>query len=179
MMDRASPPRSRVRAALLAGSIAIVVNTLALKAADIIPLATAKGGLLRLLTLWLSPLVAGAGLDSMWSAVGGPTPSSPIFQTGFHLLVGILMALVYAYVVEPALPRSAAFKGWTCAVAVWLLNAIVVLPATGEGFAGSTHLTFAGIAWYAAAHTLFFMILALTYAALRRSITFAAQADAK
>jgi hypothetical protein len=49
------------------------------------------------------------------------------------------------------------------------LNAFVVLPATGEGFAGSAHLTLAGIMWFAVAHTLFFMVLATAYGALRRN----------
>jgi hypothetical protein len=43
----------------------------------------------------------------------------------------------------------------------------VVLPLTGEGFAGSTHLTFAGMLWFAAAHTLFFVALGWLYARLR------------
>jgi len=41
------------------------------------------------------------------------------------------------------------------------------LPLTGEGFAGSAHLTFAGMAWFAAAQTLFFVAVALIYRALR------------
>jgi hypothetical protein len=160
--------RSRMAAALLAGSIAITLNTLALEAARLVPLATAKGGLLRLLTGWFSPLLQESGIASGWADLGAPAPGSATFQTGFHLLVGIVMALLYAYVVEPALPRGPLFKGMTYAIAVWLLNAVVVLPSTGQGFAGSAQLTLAGILWYAAAHMLFFMILALGYAALER-----------
>jgi hypothetical protein len=48
----------------------------------------------------------------------------------------------------------------------WLINASVVLPASGEGFAGSAHLTIAGIAWYAASHTLYFLTLAYGFARL-------------
>src|SRR6202049_2836833 len=88
---------------------------------------------------------------------------------GFHLAVGIVMALVYADVLEPALPGGDAQKGALYAIAVWLLNAFVVLPATGEGFAGSAHLTLAGITCFAAPHTLFFMVLAMAYGALRRN----------
>jgi hypothetical protein len=36
-----------------------------------------------------------------------------------------------------------------------------------EGFAGSRHLTLAGMVWFAAAHTLFFVVLAVLYARLR------------
>jgi hypothetical protein len=73
---------------------------------------------------------------------------------GFHLGLGIVVALVYAYVLEPRAPRRRRpERGALYAIAVWLLNAFVVLPATGEGFAGSAHLTLAGITWFAAAHT--------------------------
>jgi hypothetical protein len=48
---------SRLLPTLLAGTVAIIINTFALKAADWVPLATAKGGLLRLLSLWLLPFL--------------------------------------------------------------------------------------------------------------------------
>jgi hypothetical protein len=48
---------------------------------------------------------------------------------------------------------------------VRLANAAVVLPAIGEGF---RHLGLAGMAWFAAAHTLFFVVLAVLYARWRR-----------
>jgi len=60
---------SRAAAALVAGTIAIVLNTLALDAARLVPLATDNGGLLRFLVV----LTGGAF----------PAPVSPVFQTGF------------------------------------------------------------------------------------------------
>jgi hypothetical protein len=56
----------------------------------------------------------------------------------------------------------------TKAVAVWLANVLIVLPAIGEELAGSRRLTLAGMAWFAAAHTLFFVAQAILYARLRR-----------
>jgi len=159
--------RPAIGAALAAGSIAIVLNSLALKAADLINLPTAKGGLLRLVTPWLSPLLGASGVARGWTAVGGPPPKSPTFQIGFHLAVGILMALAYAFVIERRLPGRPLVKGLLYALAVWLLNAFVVLPVTGEGIAGATHLTIAGMMWFAAAHTLFFVALALLYASFQ------------
>jgi hypothetical protein len=167
-MKTSRASNGRLGAALASGGVAILLNTLALKAADLIPLATAKGGLLRLLSSWLAAPLAAAGITSAWSEAGGPAPDGTVFQTGFHLAVGIAMALFYAYGLEPGLPGSDALKGVVSAAAVWLLNAIVVLPATGEGFAGSAHLTLAGMIWFAAAHSLFFIVLALAYGALRR-----------
>ena len=161
--------RKRLTSALIAGSIAIVVNTLALKAADLVPLATARGGLLRLIRPWFAGPLDLLGIAALWSSIGGPGPATPAFQTGFHLFVGILMALAYAYIFEPRLPGRAWLKGWICAVAVWLLNAAMVLPATGEGFAGRLHLTLPGMVWFAAAHTLFFLTLAFGYAMLNDS----------
>jgi len=159
--------RPAIGAALAAGSIAIVLNTLALKAADLIPLSTAKGGLLRLITPWFAPLLGACGITRRWAAVGGPPPNSPNFQIGFHLAVGILMAIAYALAIERRLPGRPLVKGLLYALAVWLLNAFVVLPATGEGIAGAAHLTVAGMMWFAAAHTLFFVALALLYESFR------------
>lgn len=154
-------------AALSAGSIAIVLNTLALKAANLISLPTGNGVLLRLITPWLAPLLRGSGVAGAWAAAGGPSTQSPGFQTGFHLAVGILMAIAYWFAFEPQLPGRPVVKGLLYALAVWLLNAFVVLPAAGEGIAGAAHLTVAGMIWFAAAHTLFFVTLAVLYASFR------------
>ncbi|WP_454633983.1 hypothetical protein [Bradyrhizobium cenepequi] len=159
--------RSRLEASLEAGAVAIVLNTAALKLADVISLPTAHGGLLRLISPWLAGPLNWSGLTALWQRIGGPPVSSTLFQTGFHLAVGMGMAVFYAFAVEPVLKGRTIAKALAYAAAVWLLNAAVVLPLTGEGFAGSEHLSFAGMAWFAAAHTLFFLILALLYRALR------------
>jgi hypothetical protein len=156
--------KSKIGVAILAGSIAILCNTLALKSADLIPLATAKGGLLRLISLSLGPFLQATGLSSIWIAVGGPTVGSPIFQTGFHVVVGLLMALFYAVAIEPNFSARPITKGLMYALVVWIINAMVVLPATGEGIAGIYHLSAFGIVWFAVAHTMFFVFLALLYA---------------
>ena len=160
---------NRIVAALLAGIVAIALNTLTLKAADLVPLATARGGLLRLITPWLSDPFEHLGIPLLWAMVGGPAPSAPAFQIGFHILVGLLMAMFYALLLEPLPPKRAWIKGLIYAGGVWILNAAVILPATGEGFAGRHHLTIAGMIWFAAAHTLFFIVLAISYSELRRS----------
>jgi len=160
---------NRLGAALLAGSVAIVLNTLALNAADLFDLETAHGGLLRLIVSSLPSSIDRLGIASSWAAINGPPINSKSFQTGFHLLVGLLMALFYAFSLEPYLPRSTAAKGWLYAIGVWLINACVVLPATGEGFAGSAHLTTAGMLWYAASHALFFLTLAYGFALMREA----------
>lgn len=159
---------SRFTAAVLAGGAAIILNTLALNAADVFHLETAHGGLLRLLSSWLAIPFDRIGLVAVWSFINGPAPTRPAFQIGFHVFVGLLMALVYGVVLERLLPRGAIIKGLIYAAIVWIINAAMILPATGEGFAGRAHLTLAGMAWFAACHTLFFLLLAYGFAALTR-----------
>jgi hypothetical protein len=143
----------RTLAALLAGAVAIALNVAALAAADLVPLATARGGLLRLLV--------------MLSGDAFPIPAGGAFQTGFHIVVGLAMALFYALVLEPMLRGPSWLRGLIYAAAAWLANAAIVLPATGEGFAGSHHLSLAGMVWFGAAHSLFFVVLAVLYERLR------------
>jgi hypothetical protein len=154
----------RLKSALVAGSIAIISNTLALKAADLIQLPTAHGGLLRLLSSGLSGPLQQLGISALWSVAGAPASNSPAFQIGFHILAGLIMSLFYAFVLEPMMPWGTTIKGLAYTIGAWLINALVVLPATGEGLAGSANLSLAGVLWYAAAHTLFFMLLAYGFA---------------
>jgi hypothetical protein len=150
-------------ASLLAGLIAIVANTALLEAADWIPLVTARGGLLKLLKMYLSAPLTSLGVADFWAALTLPAPDTHAFKTGFHIVVGLLMALFYAYVLEPMLPGSALVKGLLYALLVWLANAFIVLPWIGEGIAGSAFLSAGGMLYFAAAHTVFFVLLALLY----------------
>ena len=161
--------RSRLISALVAGSLAISLNTMVLKAADLIHLPTAHGGLLRLLSYCFSKPLRQSGIASIWWAVNAPAPATQTFQIGFHILVGLMLALFYAFLLEPAMTWSTTVKGLVYLAVVWLVNALIVLPATGEGFAGSANLTLAGIAWFAAAHSIFFMILAYGFAFLYKT----------
>jgi hypothetical protein len=54
------------------------------------------------------------------------------------------------------------------ALLVWLANAFIVLPLIGEDIAGSRYLSAAGMIYFAAAHTVFFVLLALFYAHFTR-----------
>ena len=102
----------RLRAALFAGGIAICINTALLSAADAIHFTTARGGLLRLVNN-LGGQAAGAfGFGDFWSHAVLPTAAQPWFQTGFHLLIGLVMALFYAYALERRLPGGPLAKFW-------------------------------------------------------------------
>jgi hypothetical protein len=140
---------SRASAALVAGTIAIVLNTLALDAAQLVPLATGNGGLLRFLMMLTGGAVS--------------APAGAVFQTGFHIVIGLAMALFYAFALEPWMRVPSWLGGVLFATAVWLINAFIVLPTIGEGIADSRGLTLVGMAWFALAHTLFFLVLAILF----------------
>jgi hypothetical protein len=154
-------------AALLAAAVGIEVNTTVLAGADALGLKTAHGGLLRLLEDVADGIAIRLGLAAWWGRAIVPLVTNGHFEFFFHVFVGLLMALFYAYVVEPASIGRPWVKGLICAVAVWMLNAIIVLPLIGEGLAGSRHLSGAGMIGFAAAHTIFFVLLAVLYAPLR------------
>ena len=83
-----------------------------------------------------------------------------MFQIGFKIAVGLGIALICG-VVDPYLSGAKIAKGLVYALIIWLINAAVVLPAPGEGFAGAHALTTTGTIAFALAHTSFFIILAL------------------
>jgi small-conductance mechanosensitive channel len=150
--------RERMVIALLAGSVAIAVNTGLLALADALGFTTSRGGLLRL----VRDLIAGVSTEA--GAVLAPLVSSAAFQTLFHIVVGLLMAIFYAFVLELVMAGPAWLRGFLYAAGAWLLNAFVVLPLIGEGIAGSGHLGIAGIVGFAVIHTVFFVLLALLFA---------------
>ncbi len=137
-----------------------------LAGADAAGLKTAHGGLLRLLQNlggWLAGLL---GAPVWWSTSLLPFTSGQTVQFGFHVFVGLLMAVVYAYLLEPVLPGRPWMKGLIYAALAWLLNAMAVLPLIGEGIAGAHHLDAAGMIGFAVAHTAFFVLLTTLYARL-------------
>lgn len=170
-MTRTAQLWNRVATALLAGAIAIAINTALLAAADWIPLVTARGGLLKLLTINFGQPMARLGFSAIWAGLGLPAPGGSVFQIGFHVLVGLGMALLYGMAIEPALPGPAWRKGVIYAVVVWVANAVVILPWLGEGFAGSRNLRLLGMGYFAAAHTIFFVLLAVLFTRFRLGAT--------
>lgn len=162
------PFRARILPALLAGAIAIAINTALLAAADLIPLVTARGGLLKLLTIYASPALFKLGIGPSWAKLGLPPPGSTPFQLGFHVIVGLAMAMLYGVALEHLLPGRPWWKGLLYAAAVWAANAFVILPWLGEGVAGNHNLGLPGMAYFAAAHTTFFMLQAVLFVRFNR-----------
>lgn len=138
-----------LKAALAAGIPALAANTLMLEAGRRLGVETGRGGLLQ----WLHAMSGSQA--SEWSGTAA---------LAFHLAVGLLMAMLYAFAVEPVLRRrTRAVQGLLYAAATWLINAAVVLPGLGEGFAGYRHIDVLGMAYFACAHILFFAMLVLLY----------------
>ena len=155
---------SKAGASLAAGAIAIGVNTALLVGADLVGFTTARGGLLRLVKNVLGAIAEGLGGGGVWTSVVEPATSGQLFRSGFHVFVGLLMALFYAYLLEPWLPGRPWMKGALYAFGVWLLNAFGVLPLIGQGVAGSASLDAAGMTGFAIIHTVFFVLLGVLYA---------------
>ncbi|MEE3504151.1 hypothetical protein [Acidiphilium acidophilum] len=148
---------------LTAGAIAIAINSIILFAADWIPLTTAHGGLLKLIKPFAAGPLQASGIAAGWQALGLPAPHSAVFKIGFHVAVGLAMVVVYAFIVEPVLRGSAWLKGLLYAAFAWIMNAFIVLPWIGEGIAGSRNLSLAGMGYFAFAHIVFFVLVAVLY----------------
>ena len=73
------------------------------------------------------------------------------------------MAIFYAYILDQRLYGRPLVKGLLYGTAVWLFNAFVVLPLTGQGIAGSAHLNAIGMISFAIAHMVFFEVLSVLY----------------
>jgi hypothetical protein len=159
------PERIVIRAfgrALLAGIPALATNFLLLHLCDRLGIVTARGGFQRLAKIWFSAPLTTSGVSDLWTSLHLPAPDSPVFIVGFKIAVGLGMAVVYP-LIEPLLRGPWWTKALTYALFVWLLNAALVLPLLGEGFAGIRSLTPGGMAAFAGAHTAFFVVLGALY----------------
>lgn len=147
------------RYALLAGSIAIAVNMLLLRWSAKAGLQTGQGSLSQLL-VWLH-----TG-RLMWQlpSIGG-IPAT-VWRPVFHVVVGLLLAVIYALFLEPRLRKvfTPLVSGLFYALGIWLLNAWIVLPLLGMGIAGESIVPAIGMLYFAFAHTAFFVILSILYA---------------
>ncbi|MFS2155873.1 hypothetical protein ACCD10_00790 [Pseudomonas sp. Pseusp122] len=146
--------------ALRAGVVAILVNSAMLMVADRSGLITARGGLLKLLTGWVILAIDQSG-HAPWALWIGAVARTYAFQSGFHIVVGLFMACLFVKLAAGRLENDAWRTALAAAVVVWLVNALIILPALGEGVAGQRTLTLIGILYFAVAHTAFFLTLAL------------------
>ena len=141
------------RKGLIAGLIAITVNTLLLKAAPLIPIKAEGGGLLKLLLQHSGSITSHAAFLN-----------TPVCAVAFHYLTGLTMVLVYVCFFSPAFQLSGWMKGSLFSLLPWFINGFIVLPLLGQGWLGSNVLGFAGIIYFFVANWLFGLILGWLYA---------------
>ena len=148
----------RVFAALLAGMIAVAANIALLSIASTARISTAQGGLFLLFTKIIHRVAPSRSFMDGWKIF-----APPVSQAVFHIVTGLVMAIFYAVVLEPKLPGRPFFKGVAYGMAIWFLNAFLVLPLTDEGIAGSRHINTVGLIAFALAHMSFFLVLSVLY----------------
>jgi uncharacterized membrane protein YagU involved in acid resistance len=154
----------RLLAAVLASTIALAANIVVLSVASTAGIRPVNGGLFRLSTEVIHRL--GTSLRIMDSRSNSwMTVSQPVF----HFITGLLMAVLYALVLEPKLPGRPFSKGLAYGTATWCLNAFLVLPLTGEGIAGFRHSNTLGLTVFAIAHMTFFLALSMLFGFLVNS----------
>jgi len=132
----------RLTAALNAGAIAIGINAAMLALADTTGLATGHDGLLRL-------LLGIVGEEDT-------TLPPPVVCMAFHGIVGLLMALAYAALLEPWLPGQPWLRGLVFGISTYALSVLLVQY---ESIASDVAIPVSGVAWFAAAHVTYFVVL--------------------
>ena len=117
--------------ALGAGLLAALLNSVFIQLVKMIGIMPGKGGLSHLM-LWLANnvlTVFGAGLHL-------PDHFGPLGQEVFHTVMGLLMALVYAFFFYHYLRGPDWLRGLLFSQFPWLLQVFVVLPWAGAGLLG-------------------------------------------
>lgn len=152
-----------LRAGLLAGTVAITVNTLALKLAQPLGIVAESGGLLRLGSRYAGPIANGLGITYAWAKAGLPGPATLPFWLAFHYATGFGMVWLFVAVLHARLPGSGLVKGSLFSLLPWLINGLLVLPALGQGVIGWRVLPPSGIPYFAVANWLFGAVLGILY----------------
>lgn len=157
----------RPSAAVLAGFIAVSVHTVLLLAARPFDLQVGAGGVLGMLrTAWGDAFQA-MGIAGIWSGAGLPLPGSTAFWIVFHVVMGILLALAYAWLFEPRLKGTGMRRGLLFALLPWLIHSAVLMPLVGNGLAGYRVLPLVGIAWFFVANLVYGAVLGFCYGRFR------------
>ena len=154
---------TQFKAMLAAAVIAIAVNTFILKIAPVIKIKAGAGGLFGLLRKYFGATFSDLGLSGLWTAAGFPQPGTLMFYIFFHTLIGLIMSILYVYVIEQYLAGSGLRKGALFALLPWLFNSIVVLPLLGKGFAASNALNLVGMTYFFVANGIYGILLGFLY----------------
>ncbi len=153
----------KLKASLLAGFLAASVNTVVLKLAGAFNIEAESGGLFRLLRIYLGDTFNALRIGKLWTALLLPEPGTFGFWLLFHTFMGLVMAVFYAYAIEPLLGGQGWRKGAIYSLLPWLLNSAVVMPLLGKGFAASHSLTLLGMMYFFVANGTYAVLLGLLY----------------
>ncbi len=77
--------------------------------------------------------------------------------------MGLFMAVLYAYAIEPVLSGVGWRKGAIFSLLPWLINSIVVMPLLGKGFAASYALTLGGVTYFFFGNAIYGICLGVLY----------------
>ncbi len=116
-----------LRAGVLAGFLATFAMTIALLAGYVLAqgIANAQGNVLQ---RWCSALVN--------NPVAERTADGVMLAIGANLIMGLLLAMVYARFIAPLLDGPGWWRGVRFAIIPWLLSLAIFLPLMGGGFFG-------------------------------------------
>ena len=163
-MNKSNLIASRLTSAVVAGLLGITVNTLVLEAAPQLHINPGKGGLLQLfhrgVQHWMPSLLP------FVSRLGLKQPPTLAGFLWFHYVTGLAMVLAYFFIFTPRLGGSEWWKSNAFSLFAWLINAAIVLPALGQGFAGVRSTPLPGAVYFFFANWLFVIVSALCYRAL-------------
>ena len=160
-------------ACFLSGVVAITINTILLQWGTHRGWELGNGVLLRFMQPIVSPVLVHSGFSAWWMDASLPSPTGASFKVGFHVVVGLLMAVFYA-AFERYVRLGPVAKGFIYAAAIYVVNAGVLFPMLGDGFAGYRIMTATGLIYFAFAHTAFFVLNAWLYEKLRPHASVAA-----
>lgn len=149
--------------ALWAGFLAVSVNTAVLKLSALFHIEAESGGLFRLLRLHLGDYFHAIGVGNAWGALHLPMPGTLYFWILFHTFMGLVMAVVYAYAIEPYLSGPGWRKGAVYSIIPWLINSFIIMPALGKGIAASHALTAVGMGYFFVANGTYAVLLGFLY----------------
>ena len=115
--------------AVLAGLAGAIANSLAIQAFQRAHIATGTAGLSKLMFAMGNRLLDAAGASFRF-----PEKLAPFAQEAFHTLMGVLMALAYAWIFIRWLPGPGWVRGILFSLLPWLLQSLVVAPYMGFGY---------------------------------------------
>lgn len=144
---------------LAAGFVGITVNTAILELAPLLHIHPGSGGLLQLLLLYAQRF-APRSLNALHS-LGLRKPPSFAGFLWFHYVTGMAAILVYFYLFAKHVRGARWWRATVFALLFWLINASLVLPRLGQGFAGVRAVSPSGVLYFA--NWVFVVVSALSY----------------